>query len=150
MHPDHTHHQPKSFLHQNGFTLIELMVVVAIIAILTAVAIPQYQRYSAKAIMSTALAEIAGGKASAEALVAEGFTGQVDAEMLGFPAESKICIYSISGRKNDFNIECNLKTKNRFAAEGTVIWLRRDAATNEWNCHVAGRDMPVPAGCEAW
>ncbi len=47
---------------QQGFTLIELMIVVAIIGILAAVAIPAYQDYTAKAQASEAYTLLAGLK----------------------------------------------------------------------------------------
>jgi type IV pilus assembly protein PilA len=50
----------KSLKRQDGFTLVELMVVVAIIGLLSAVAIPNFKKYQAKAKVSEAKLQLSG------------------------------------------------------------------------------------------
>lgn len=57
---------------QKGFTLIELMIVVAIIGILAAIAIPQYQNYVAKSQVSRVMSEVGSLRTAAESCILDG------------------------------------------------------------------------------
>lgn len=72
---------------QRGFTLIELMVVIAIVAILSAIGIPAYQRYIQKAAMTDMLQAMVPYKMAVELCALEGGgPSGCDAGTKGIPA----------------------------------------------------------------
>ncbi|AXX58851.1 TPA: prepilin-type N-terminal cleavage/methylation domain-containing protein [Vibrio vulnificus] len=66
---------------QQGFTLIELMIVVAVIGVLAAIAVPQYQKYVAKSEAASALASITGHRINVETYVVENGTFPTSAQL---------------------------------------------------------------------
>jgi len=60
---------------QSGFTLIELMIVIAIIGILAAIALPAYQDYTVRAKVTEGVVIASGGKATVAENLSNGYSG---------------------------------------------------------------------------
>ena len=58
---------------QSGFTLIELMIVIAIIGILAAIALPAYQDYTVRAKVTEGVVIASGGKATVAENISSGY-----------------------------------------------------------------------------
>ena len=99
---------------QQGFTLIELMIVVAIIAILAAIALPAYQNYVAKSQATAGLADIRGGVTAFEEGIQSGERGAVaatNADVGLANATPRCSAVTIAGNWNAANgqsIQCTL------------------------------------------
>jgi type IV pilus assembly protein PilA len=98
-------------MHQQGFTLIELMIVVAIIGILPAIALPAYQDYTKKAKVSeivlaassarTCVTEVVSGGGSDIASCADGFVETQYAKGLSVSGTTGAPIIRASGEVPD-------------------------------------------------
>ena len=75
---------------QQGFTLIELMIVVAIIGILAAIAIPAYQDYTIRAQVSEGLSLAGGAKAAVTEYYQDRGLMPGDNKTAGLPASNTI------------------------------------------------------------
>lgn len=145
---------------QKGFTLIELMIVVAIIGILAAIAIPQYQNYVSKSQVSRVMSETGALKTVVETCLMEGKTDVNDCE-LGWTVSNLI---GEGTADNDGYNEQEGLTVTIGAEESTIVaefgnnaaaalhdatltWTRDE--NGSWSCGTTVEAKFAPAGCPA-
>lgn len=134
-----------------GFTLIELMIVVAIIGILAAVAIPAYQSYIARAQVSEAASLTEGLKAPLAAFVTE--TGRLPAALASINATMQgkyVQSITLSGSASNYTLTATMKAAGVNAnISGRTMEFNTIDGGGIWDCTGGTIDSQFrPGGCK--
>ncbi|EGQ8105127.1 pilus assembly protein PilA [Vibrio parahaemolyticus] len=115
---------------QQGFTLIELMIVVAIIGVLSAIAVPAYQNYVAKSEAATALGSLRALVTPAELkLQQDGALSGVVADLGGSASHA---LGTITTSNSSASAATLTFTFNTGSLNGDTIELTK--TTSGWKC----------------
>ncbi|MUK62648.1 prepilin-type N-terminal cleavage/methylation domain-containing protein [Aliivibrio fischeri] len=120
---------------QKGFTLIELMIVVAIIGVLSAIAIPAYKDYVSKSQAASALATLKSLVTPAELIIQEEGTLSSAISSLGISAGSNTL--------GTLSIVDNKEIKFEFVGgnlNSDSMTMKRDSNTG-WSCVKSGTKL---------
>jgi len=140
---------------QQGFTLIELMIVIAIIGILAAIAIPAYQDYTVRSKVSEGLNMAGAAKlAVAETFDSQGTMPTSNGEA-GLPSAGSITGTYVSsiGVSTDglITIHYNTSLGGKPTANSTTMLLTPESSEGsmKWDCTGTMADKYKPANCRS-